>query len=259
MAPKKRGRRVVDPFRTPTRLPSGGLQERKARCKKKTPEWRGNKNNAAAAAAKWGMGTTTTTPSPTTLTTTLERSDTEEISSPDVLKVWDVVDLTDEAADEPTIDEKPAARSNQGDTGESLTGARHNSTIDIDQAVQNDPQCAASYVDDMYKHFRTRESDTSARRGYMETQRHVNQTKRSFLVYWLIDAHLSFNFVPETLFLTVNLIDRYLERAQVSRGKLQLVGISCFFVAAKYEEIERPELRDLVYMSDHGYTGQDVS
>ena len=258
MAPEKRGRRVVDPFRTPTRLPSGRLQERKARCKKKTPEWRGNKNNAAAAAATWGTTMmTTTAPSPTTLTTTLERSDTEEKSSPDILKVWDVVDLTDEAANEPNIDEKPVASSNQGEADESLTGTDHISAIDLHDADQKDP--AASYVDDMYKHFRTRESATSARPGYMETQRHVNQTMRSILVDWLIEVHLSFDFVPETLFLAVNLVDRYLERAQVSCDKLQLAGISCFFVASKYEEINRPELRALVHLSDHAYTRQDVS
>ena len=33
---------------------------------------------------------------------------------------------------------------------------------------------------------------------------------RSVLLDWLIDVHNKFKLLPETLFLTVNLIDRYL-------------------------------------------------
>jgi Cyclin, N-terminal domain len=38
--------------------------------------------------------------------------------------------------------------------------------------------------------------------------------------------------VPETLYLTVNLIDRYLEKKQVRRSKLQLVGVAALLVSA---------------------------
>jgi len=47
---------------------------------------------------------------------------------------------------------------------------------------------------------------------------------RTILVDWLIEVHLKFKLRPETLYLTVNLTDRFLERREVSRGKLQLVG-----------------------------------
>ena len=40
---------------------------------------------------------------------------------------------------------------------------------------------------------------------------------RAILVDWLIDVHLKFKLVNETMFLTINLIDRYLENNQVSR------------------------------------------
>lgn len=53
-------------------------------------------------------------------------------------------------------------------------------------------------------------------------------------------------------------MDRYLSRAQVSRNKLQLVGITALLIACKYEEIYPPEIRDCVYMTDRAYTRQDV-
>lgn len=43
---------------------------------------------------------------------------------------------------------------------------------------------------------------------------------RAILVDWLIEVHFKFKLMPETLFLTINLIDRYLERSDVLRTKL---------------------------------------
>jgi hypothetical protein len=40
---------------------------------------------------------------------------------------------------------------------------------------------------------------------------------RAVLLDWLVDVHLKFKLLPETLFLTVNLIDRYLEKVSISR------------------------------------------
>jgi cyclin B len=52
---------------------------------------------------------------------------------------------------------------------------------------------------------------------YMQRQDDINEKMRSILVDWLIEVHLKFKLVPESLYLTVNLIDRYLEREQVNR------------------------------------------
>ena len=47
----------------------------------------------------------------------------------------------------------------------------------------------------------------------MAKQGDINEKMRAILVDWLVDVHLKFKLVPETLFLTVNMIDRYLETA----------------------------------------------
>jgi len=146
-------------------------------------------------------------------------------------------------------DQKPNPTSYQ------MTGNMDN----IDDRDQDDVLCVTSYVQDMYTTFREKEVSTSVRPVYMETQKHINERMRAILVDWLVEVHLKFKLVPETLYLTVNLIDRYLERAQVYRPKLQLVGVTCLLIASKYEEIYPPELRDLVYICDRAYTRQDVS
>lgn len=90
--------------------------------------------------------------------------------------------------------------------------------------------------------------------GYMSQQRDVNDKMRGILVDWLIEVHLKFKLAPETLYLTINIIDRYLERRELKRTKLQLLGVTAMFIASKYEEIHAPEARDFVYITDHAYT-----
>ena len=43
---------------------------------------------------------------------------------------------------------------------------------------------------------------------------------RAILVDWLVEVHLKFKLVPETLYLTVNLIDWYLDKVEVMWDKL---------------------------------------
>ena len=54
----------------------------------------------------------------------------------------------------------------------------------------------------------------------MSRQEDINEKMRSILIDWLVEVHLKFKLVPESLYLTVNLIDRYLELEQVNRQKL---------------------------------------
>ena len=92
----------------------------------------------------------------------------------------------------------------------------------------------------------------------MKNQTDINEKMRAILVDWLIEVHLKFKLLPETLFLTVNLIDRFLEVEVVMRQRLQLVGVTAMLIASKYEEIYAPEVRDFVYITDKAYTKEEV-
>ena len=73
-----------------------------------------------------------------------------------------------------------------------------------------------------------------------------------------VEVHLKYKMVPETLYLTVNILDRYLQLKQVRRSKLQLVGVAALSLAGKYEEIYPPELRDYVYITDKAYNKAEI-
>lgn len=129
---------------------------------------------------------------------------------------------------------------------------------DIDMADAHDPHCVTDYVQDIYKHFRATETTKAAKWGYMSHQTDINEKMRSILIDWLFEVHQKFKLMPETLYLTVNLIDRFLEKKLVMRQKLQLVGVTAMLLASKYEEIYAPEVRDFVYITDKAYTREQI-
>jgi cyclin B len=92
----------------------------------------------------------------------------------------------------------------------------------------------------------------------MSTQKDINQKMRSILVDWLVEVHNRFKLHTQTLWLSVNILDRYLERVQIIRSKLQLVGVSALLIASKHEEIYPPEVKDCVYITDYAYNRKEV-
>lgn len=64
--------------------------------------------------------------------------------------------------------------------------------------------------------------------------------------------------MEETLYLTVNLIDRFLSVHPVQRKKLQLVGVTAMLLACKYEEVSVPVVNDLILISDKAYSKTEV-
>jgi len=125
---------------------------------------------------------------------------------------------------------------------------------DIDLYDWDDPQAVTTYVDDIYDYMREVEQKYMVSARYMANQVDINEKMRAILLDWLVEVHRMFKLLPETLFLAVNIIDRFLEAKAVARDKLQLVGVTAMLIASKYEEIYAPECNDFVYISDGAYT-----
>ena len=128
---------------------------------------------------------------------------------------------------------------------------------DIDASGKNDPLLVTGYISEMYTYHRSEEHRAIVG-PYLDSQPEINQRMRSILVDWLVDVHYKMKFFPETLYITVNIVDRFLAKSEVPRRKLQLVGVTSFLIASKYEEIYPPGLHDLVYVCDNAYSKQEV-
>jgi hypothetical protein len=78
----------------------------------------------------------------------------------------------------------------------------------------------AEYAVDVSNHMLAIEKDHIPSLGYMHTQNDINEKMRAILIDWLIEVHLKFKLLPETLFRTVNMLDRYLSKEVIPRTKL---------------------------------------
>lgn len=77
----------------------------------------------------------------------------------------------------------------------------------------------------------------------------VSGLKRSILVDWIMHVHVKLEFHEETLSLTISFVDRALRTMNVTNSTLQLFGVTCLFMACKFEEVHVPCMDDFVFVS----------
>lgn len=129
----------------------------------------------------------------------------------------------------------------------------------VDLPDVNNPQYVCEYVHEVMAYLRETEEKYAPKPGAMnKTQTDINEKMRAILIDWLVDVHLKFKLIPETFYLTVNIIDRFLGAFPINRQKLQLVGVAAMLIASKYEEIYPPEVKDFEYVTDRAYTREDI-
>jgi len=114
------------------------------------------------------------------------------------------------------------------------------------------------YAEDAYRYLAEREEKNKPKPRYMAKQTDINHSMRSILVDWLVEVCDELQLDSETLYIAVNLIDRFLSKMSVLRGKLQLVGAAALFVASKYEEIYPPGVKEFIYLTDDAYTAAQL-
>ncbi|KAJ2926781.1 hypothetical protein H1R20_g10304, partial [Candolleomyces eurysporus] len=129
---------------------------------------------------------------------------------------------------------------------------------DLDADDWDDPLMVSEYVKDVVIYWKEIERATLPKRNYMNHQTEINWEHRGILVDWILQVHNRFNLLSESLFLTVNLIDRFLSLRPISLNKLQLMGLACFFIATKFEETCAPSVTEIVFLSDNQYTVAEV-
>ncbi|KAG0135410.1 cyclin-like protein [Tuber indicum] len=129
---------------------------------------------------------------------------------------------------------------------------------DLDEEDRDDPLMVSEYVNEIFEYLRGLETTTMPNPDYMANQEHLQWKMRGILVDWLIEVHTRFRLLPETLFLAVNIVDRFLSAKIVELDKLQLVGVTAMFIAAKYEEVFSPGVQYFRSVADDGFTEEEI-
>ncbi len=77
---------------------------------------------------------------------------------------------------------------------------------------------------------------------------------RQILLDWLTDVHLSFELKEQTLFLAFAYLNQYAGVHEITKHEYQLVGVTCLWIASKYEQIYPPRMKNYIEVTDSSYT-----
>ncbi|XP_067171491.1 G2/mitotic-specific cyclin-B1 isoform X1 [Apteryx mantelli] len=128
---------------------------------------------------------------------------------------------------------------------------------DVDVEDGTDPNLCSEYVKDIYNYLRDLEEKQAVRPKYLAGQE-ITGNMRAILIDWLVQVQMKFRLLQETMYMTVAIIDRFLQDNTVSKKTLQLVGVTAMFIASKYEEMYPPEIGDFAFVTDHTYTKSQI-
>ena len=159
-----------------------------------------------------------------------------------------------------------------------LSGAESTSNSEIENCVSNPVKChaenkeplyndidtdtldefaMAEYANEIFKNMKKQE-ELYALTAYMSTQPKINANMRAILVDWLVEVQENFELYHETLYLAVKIVDHYLEKNNIERDQLQLLGATAVFLACKIEERHPPYLDDFLFICDDAYQKSDL-
>jgi len=130
-------------------------------------------------------------------------------------------------------------------------------TASLQYSAFPDPALCLNHVDHIYRDLYEKEQAYRPQ-PYMLRQRDISSAFRGILINWLCSIHDRESLLPRVFWLTVNLLDRYLEAESVERKILQLVGMTALFIACKFEDSTIIEVHDCVFLMQNQYTDQEV-
>ena len=127
------------------------------------------------------------------------------------------------------------------------------------QFKNNFKDILSHHISKIVQHIGENEGKCSVKLDYFKKkQKQVDPKMREVLVDWLMEVHSRYKMRDETIFLAVRLIDKYLSLRPIEYDRFQLLGTASLMIAAKYEEIYPPKVKDFVYICANAYTRADV-
>ncbi|KAL5370809.1 hypothetical protein DPSP01_014658 [Paraphaeosphaeria sporulosa] len=148
------------------------------------------------------------------------------------------------------------AKTNAAHVGPSSIGEpQYHFEATQEEDEDDEDKSLSEYADEIFENMRSSEKRMKPDPDYMSS--YIDWSKRSMLIEWLVQVHERFDFSPQTLFLCVNYLDRFLSVKMIDEERLQLVGATALFLAAKFEG-DCLSLRDIVTLGKEAYSKKDV-
>ncbi|KAH7104772.1 cyclin-like protein [Auriculariales sp. MPI-PUGE-AT-0066] len=112
-----------------------------------------------------------------------------------------------------------------------------------------------NYRNEILEYMHDMEVKTMCNAASMDQQPEIRWEMRQCLVDFIVECHQTLRLRPETLYLTFNILDRYVSRRIVYMKHYQLVGCTALWIAAKFEDAKdrTPSIQDLAELCQHAY------
>ncbi|XP_017835217.2 G1/S-specific cyclin-E [Drosophila busckii] len=151
----------------------------------------------------------------------------------------------------------------QADLDYTLTNSYECMSPAVEHTVRQCPLPALSWANaaDVWRRMCERDTQAASMRSSSMLEQHpgLQPRMRAILLDWLIEVCEVYKLHRETYYLAFDYLDRYLHVARkVQKTQLQLIGITCLFMAAKVEEIYPPKICEFAYVTDGACTEHDI-
>ena len=119
------------------------------------------------------------------------------------------------------------------------------------------------YGEDIFKNIKKDERmnvcDYSSKDLFrLQDKKFINARNRGIIFQWLVKNNHKWKLNDDTIFMAMNILDRYISKYKVENSEFQLVAISSYLIASKYEDIYPPYIDELSQICNFIYTNDDI-
>nr|VZI03135.1 unnamed protein product [Spirometra erinaceieuropaei] len=142
-----------------------------------------------------------------------------------------------------------------------LTGENSSVYMDVDKDSARDAASVSVFAETIFNYLQIEELRCQPLSStFLSACTEISPRMRYILVNWLVQVHQSYKLQPETLYLCIAIMDRYLQKcgSGITKDLFQLVGITALFIASKFEEMYPPDIGDFSSITDNTYSKRDI-
>jgi len=114
------------------------------------------------------------------------------------------------------------------------------------------------YHQEIFIYYKESEKKFPICSSFIISQPEITERLRKIMIDWMIKLHTALQLQPETLYLSINIMDRYLSVSQVRKDIYQLIAVSSVLAASKYEEVYPPLIDDFLTVTRNLFSRQQI-
>ncbi len=120
------------------------------------------------------------------------------------------------------------------------------------------PQYISEYAQDIFDNHLQLESTLKIKRNYLDQQKEMTKEQRADVMDWLVEVAEEYQLQTTTLYIAVNVFDRFLSQVRLRRCPPRLLGCTCMFIASKFHETFPPEVDAFVEITSDQFSREQI-